>query len=205
MDFYSDDSDPDIDEDLREDLDALRRSCILSGADPDAAVAQVSSACLAGPATPALAAATAAGGDGLSSDDDDEDLALVRSIRENLHRLNKASPASPPPQGDAPGGDGDPSFSPRPICTWPPSDTDEDEDDLETLRAIQRRFSHYHSSEPPLRSASILSDFGVGNCYSYGRGQLAFTCGPLCGAQSSFRSKFRARHTPETMSTTQFW
>ena len=139
MDFYSDDSDPDIDEDLREDLDALRRSCILSGADPDAAVAQVSSACLAGPATPALAAATApaaAGGDGLSSDDDDEDLALVRSIRENLHRLNnKASPASPPPPGDAPG-DGDPSSSPRPICTWPPSDTDEDEDDLKTLLAI---------------------------------------------------------------------
>ncbi|PUZ68375.1 hypothetical protein GQ55_2G022200 [Panicum hallii var. hallii] len=136
MDFYSDDSDPDIDEDLREDLDALRRSCILSGADPDAAVAQVSSACLAGPSTPALAAA--GGNDGLSSDDD-EDLALVRSIRENLHRLNRASP------GDAAGG-GDPSSSPRPICTWPPSDTDEDEDDLETLRAIQRRFSHYRSS-----------------------------------------------------------
>ena len=31
MDWYSDDSDPDIDEDLREDLDALRRSCIVSG------------------------------------------------------------------------------------------------------------------------------------------------------------------------------
>ena len=159
MDLYSDDSDPDIDEDLREDLDALRRSCILSGANPDATVAQVSSACcLAGPSTPALAAATApaaAGTDGLSSDDDDEedeDLALVRSIRENLHRVNKASPASPPQPG------GDPS-SPRPICTWPPSDTDEDEDDLETLRAIQRRFSHYHSSEfpcDPLRSCLIL-------------------------------------------------
>lgn len=150
MDFYSDDSDPDIDEDLREDLDALRRSCILSGADPDAAVAQVSSG-LAGPSTPALAAATttaAAGSNGFSSDDDDEeedeDLALVRAIRENLHRLNnKASPPLP----DAPGGGGDDDeSSPRPICTWPPSDTDEDEDDLETLRAIQRRFSHYQSS-----------------------------------------------------------
>ncbi|KAF8714051.1 hypothetical protein HU200_028046 [Digitaria exilis] len=148
MDFYSDDSDPDIDEDLREDLDALRRSCILSGADPDAAVAQLSSpsASLAGPSTPALAAATApvaADTDGFSSDDDDEeedeDLALVRSIRENLHHLNN-NKASPPP--DAPSS----SSSPRPICTWPPSDTDEDEDDLETLRAIQRRFSHYQSS-----------------------------------------------------------
>ncbi|KAF8732313.1 hypothetical protein HU200_016297 [Digitaria exilis] len=150
MDFYSDDSDPDLDEDLREDLDALRRSCILSGADPDAAVAQLSSssASLAGPSTPALAAATtpaAADTDGFSSDDDDdeeeedEDLALVRSIRENLHRLNN-NKASPPP--DAPSS----SSSPRPICTWPPSDTDEDEDDLETLRAIQRRFSHYQSS-----------------------------------------------------------
>lgn len=147
MDFYSDDSDPDLDDDLREDLDALRRSCILSGADPDAVVAQVSAAaassCLAGPATPALAAApAAAGSNGSFSDDDDdedeedEDLALVRSIRANLHRLNK--PGSPLP-------DGGPS-SPRPICTWPPSDTDDDEDgDLETLRAIQRRFSHYQS------------------------------------------------------------
>ncbi|KAJ1287694.1 hypothetical protein BS78_02G030500 [Paspalum vaginatum] len=133
MDFYSDDSDPDIDDDLREDLDALRRSCLLSGADPDAAVAQVSAASgLAGPSTPALAAApdlhVAA-----SSDDDDEDLALVRAIRHHL-----TTRASPPPDHD------DPS-APRPICTWPPSDTDEDEDDLETLRAIQRRFSHYQS------------------------------------------------------------
>ena len=141
MDWYSDDSDPDIDDDLREDLDALRRSCILSGADPDAAVAQVSSG-LAGPSTPALAAAPGTAANhhhASSSDDDDEDLALVRSIRANLHHLNKASPA-------APRGDNDPS-SPCPICTWPPSDTDEEEDDLETLRAIQRRFSHYQSSE----------------------------------------------------------
>ncbi|CAL5076929.1 unnamed protein product [Urochloa decumbens] len=145
MDFYSDDSDPDIDEDLQEDLDALRRSCILSGADPDAAVAQFSSS-LAGPSTPALDAAAAGGSNGgFSSDDEeeeDEDLALVRSIRENLHRLNnKASPPPPSCSGGGEGGD-----SPRPICTWPPSDTDEDEDDLETLRAIQRRFSHYQSS-----------------------------------------------------------
>uniref|UniRef100_A0A453GRT9 Myb-like domain-containing protein n=2 Tax=Aegilops tauschii subsp. strangulata TaxID=200361 RepID=A0A453GRT9_AEGTS len=62
--------------------------------------------------------------DGLSDEEEEEDLALVRSIRENLH-LNKASPSSP-----------------RPICIWPPSFM---EDDLETLRAIQRRFSHYHS------------------------------------------------------------
>ncbi|CAL5078244.1 unnamed protein product [Urochloa decumbens] len=146
MDFYSDDSDPEIDEDLQEDLDALRRSCILSGADPDAAVAQVSSG-LAGPSTPALATAAAGGSNGFSSDEEeeeDEDLALVRAIRENLHRLNKVSPSSPPP--DASGGGGEGGDSPRPICTWPPSDTDEDEDDLETLRAIQRRFSHYQSS-----------------------------------------------------------
>ncbi|XP_052163796.1 uncharacterized protein LOC127780863 isoform X1 [Oryza glaberrima] len=124
MDFYSDDSDPDIDEDLQRDLDALRQSCILSGNDPDAAVAQVS-ACLAAPA-----AAAGAEVNGSSDDEEeDEDLALVRSIRENL-LLNKASPSSP---------------LPRPICAWPPSDSEDDEDDLETLRAIQRRFSHYHS------------------------------------------------------------
>ncbi|EMS49899.1 Myb-like protein L [Triticum urartu] len=78
----------------------------------------------------------------LDLEEEDEDLALVRSIRENLH-LNKASPSSP-----------------RPICIWPPSDTEDDEEDgLETLRAIQRRFSHYHSGEtthdPVLPSSSL--------------------------------------------------
>uniref|UniRef100_A0ACD5UZL8 Uncharacterized protein n=1 Tax=Avena sativa TaxID=4498 RepID=A0ACD5UZL8_AVESA len=129
MDFYSDDdSDFDFDEGLREDLDLVRRSCITAGTDPDAAVAQVSSYL----ATPAATTA-AAPEDGLSDEDEDDDLALVRSIRENLH-LNKSSPSSSPPS------------SPHPISVWPPSDTeDDDEDDLETLRAIQRRFSHYQS------------------------------------------------------------
>lgn len=150
MDWYSDDSDPDIDEDLREDLDALRRSCILSGADPDAAVAQVSSG-LAGPSTPALAAAPGAAADhhhhaSSSDDEEDEDLALVRSIRANLHHLHNSKASTVlPDAAPAPRDDDDPSS--RPICTWPPSDTDEEEDDLETLRAIQRRFSHYQSSE----------------------------------------------------------
>ncbi|ONM51272.1 myb domain protein 4r1 [Zea mays] len=149
MDWYSDDSDPDIDEDLREDLDALRRSCILSGADPDAAVAQVSSG-LAGPSTPALAAAPGAAADhhhhaSSSDDEEDEDLALVRSIRANLHHLHNSKASTVlPDAAPAPRDDDDPSS--RPICTWPPSDTDEEEDDLETLRAIQRRFSHYQSS-----------------------------------------------------------
>ncbi|KAL6880255.1 hypothetical protein ACP4OV_011820 [Aristida adscensionis] len=141
MDFYSDDeSDPDLDAGLQEDLEALRRSCILSGADPDATLAHLSSSSsYLAPGAPAPGAASAAvkaapdDDDGDDDSSDDEDLALVRSIRENL-RLNKASPASPLPE--------------RPICAWPPYDTDDDdgaEDDLETLRAIQRRFSHYHS------------------------------------------------------------
>ncbi|XP_062189465.1 uncharacterized protein LOC133892604 isoform X2 [Phragmites australis] len=149
MDFYSDDSDPDLDDDLREDLDALRRSCILSGADPDAAVAHVSSH---------LAAPSAADNDGSSDDDEgeDEDLALVRSIRANLH-LNKASPASPLPEADAG------ASSARPIYTWPPSDTDEDEeDDLETLRAIQRRFSHYQSGTSTVSPKNLKSEASQG-------------------------------------------
>ncbi|XP_040382205.1 uncharacterized protein LOC102706862 isoform X2 [Oryza brachyantha] len=149
MDFYSDDSDPEIDEDLQKDLDALRQSCILSGNDPDAAIAQVSS-CLA---TPAAAA------NGLSDDDDDEeegeddDLALVRSIRENL-LLNKASPSSP---------------LPRSICVWPPSDSEDEEDDLETLRAIQRRFSHYHtgtSSGSEINTKTEASKGGSDNLFA---------------------------------------
>lgn len=137
MDFYSDDSDPDLDADLQEDLDALRRSCILSGADPDAAVAAASSSYLTGPSTPAASASVASAAHDSSDDEEDEDLALVRSIRESL-RLTRASP--PPPDA------GDGATEPRPICVWPPSDTD-DEDDLETLRAIQRRFAHYQSGE----------------------------------------------------------
>ncbi|KAM3354951.1 hypothetical protein ACQJBY_025605 [Aegilops geniculata] len=124
MDLNSDnDSDSEFDEGLQEDLDLVRRSCIIAGADPDAAVAQASSYLVAPAMTTAVAAT-----DGLSDKEEDEDLALVRSIREKLH-LNKASPSSP-----------------RPICIWPPSDMEDDEeDDLETLRAIQHRFSHYHS------------------------------------------------------------
>lgn len=137
MDCYSDDddSDPEFDEGLQEDLDLVRRSCIIAGADPDAAVAQASSYLAVPATTTATAAAAATDGSSDEGEEEDEDLALVRSIRENLH-LNKASPSSP-----------------RPICAWPPSDAEDDEeDDLETLRAIQRRFSHYHSgtsSGPP--------------------------------------------------------
>ncbi|KAL6647082.1 hypothetical protein ACP70R_014519 [Stipagrostis hirtigluma subsp. patula] len=166
MDFYSDgDSDPDLDADLQEDLDALRRSCILSGADPDAAVAQVSS-CLAAPAPASAAPATkAAGADDSSEDEEeeDDDLALVRSIRENLH-LNKASPASPLP--DPRGGGSSP---PRPICVWPPSDTDDDdEDDLETLRAIQRRFSHYHSGTSTASPKNTKPETSQGDLFANG-------------------------------------
>jgi hypothetical protein len=165
MDFYSDDSDPDLDADLQEDLDALRRSCILSGADPDAAVAAASSSYLTGPSTPAASASVASAAHDSSDDEEDEDLALVRSIRESL-RLTRASP--------------------RPICVWPPSDTDDDdEDDLETLRAIQRRFSHYRSGQcspaisvprspliinsllhtkPNSRNASVVFDLGGNYC-----------------------------------------
>ncbi|CAM0905289.1 unnamed protein product [Alopecurus aequalis] len=144
MDFYSDDdSDLEFDEGLKEDLDLVRRSCSFAGTDPDAAVAQVSSYLSAPVATTAAAPA-----DGLSDDEEeDEDLTLVRSIRENL-RLNKSSPL--------------PS-SPRPICVWPPSDTDEDdEDDLETLRAIQRRFSHYHSGTSTGRPESMKNETAKG-------------------------------------------
>ncbi|CAO2150088.1 unnamed protein product [Urochloa humidicola] len=176
MDFYSDDSDPDIDDDLREDLDALRRSCILSGAD-DAAVAQVSSG-LAGPSTPALPAAAGGGSNGFSSDDEEED--EDRAIREKLHRLNKASP--PPPLQDTASGDG--GDSPRPICTWPPSDTDEDEDDLETLCAIQRRFSHYQSSEfpwDPLSIACLILELQLVRSQSIP--SIGLAVGPLCQYQ----------------------
>ena len=133
MDFYSDDdSDFEFDEGLKEDMDLLSRSCTSTGTDPDAAVAQACSY-LAAPA--ATAAAAPADGSSDEEEEEDEDLALVRTIRENLH-LNKSSPSSPLPS------------SPRPICVWPPSDTEEDdEDDEETLRAIQRRFSHYHAGE----------------------------------------------------------
>ncbi|TVU41062.1 hypothetical protein EJB05_14553, partial [Eragrostis curvula] len=160
MDYYSDDSDPDLDADLQEDLDALRRSCILSGADPDAAVAQLSAASCSsylGPSTPAAsvsAAAPAAHDDSSDDDEEDEDLALVRSIRESL-RLNKASPDDAGCRAS--------SSEPRPICVWPPSDTDDDdEEDLETLRAIQRRFSHYQSGTSASSPENLKPEASLG-------------------------------------------
>ena len=125
------------------------------------------------PSTPTLAAATTPAAVGsklamVNSDDDDEEgenLALVRSIREDLHRLNKAPPAYPPPPSDAlgaaitccaPSGRGRHPIRTRirtiSICSSPSSAT-----------------SRTTTPLSPRRSASFSSGFGIGNCYSYGR------------------------------------
>ena len=115
----ADADDSENDDAFDHDLDALRRACLITGADP----------ALLSPA------AADAGDERLSnSDDDDDDLELVRSIRSRfaipsdaLESLSLMPLCSLPPD-----------------C----SDADlADDDDFETLRAIQRRFAAYDNGD----------------------------------------------------------
>ncbi|XP_057952599.1 uncharacterized protein LOC131146820 [Malania oleifera] len=100
-----------------EDMEALRRACLLTGTD----AADLDRATTATDNSSAAAATTSAAAD---SEDDFDDLEFVRSIQQRFHAppLSLKSPSS-----------------------IPTSVSDEEEDDFETLRAIQRRFATYGS------------------------------------------------------------
>ncbi|XP_024022157.1 uncharacterized protein LOC21400403 isoform X2 [Morus notabilis] len=102
---------------LDEDMEALRRACMITGTNPDDA-----------------AAAAAGGGsnsdedENADEDNDGEDLVLLQNIR---NRFSIPSVASEP-------------LSMKPLCTLPLSMSDEEgDDDFETLRAVQKRFAAY--------------------------------------------------------------
>ncbi|PON35931.1 Octamer-binding transcription factor [Trema orientale] len=119
---------------LDEDMEALRRACMITGTNPDRLLhANASSP------SPSPSPAPDAAGESISSaaaaaaeDDDVDDLELVRNIR---NRFSTSSELFEP-------------LSLRPLCVLPPAMSDddgEDDDDFETLRAIQKRFAAYNN------------------------------------------------------------
>ncbi|KAK3013276.1 hypothetical protein RJ639_008266 [Escallonia herrerae] len=108
--FSQTDSD---DEDLDDDMEALRRACILTGT----AAADATATAIETPSN-----VGSSGND--DSDDEDDDVELVR----NIQRRFLVADEEP--------------LSLNPLCSLPPVG-DDYEDDFETLRAIQRRFSDY--------------------------------------------------------------
>ena len=112
-------SDSDSDDGFSEDMEALRRACQLIGVTPTSTTAASGIASLG------------SSSEGGSDSEGDDDLQLVQSIQKRF--------AFPTDLGEEP-------LKTKPSCTVLPdwSDSDDIEDDYETLRAIQRRFSAYN-------------------------------------------------------------
>ncbi|OVA00635.1 SANT/Myb domain [Macleaya cordata] len=106
------------DEAFDEDMEALRRACMLTGTNPD----EIKDATGTNITSP-----TTSGSVGRS--DDEDDLELVRNIQQ---RFSIPSDANQP-------------LILKPLSSLPPVVSDDEEDDFETLRAIERRFSKYDS------------------------------------------------------------
>ena len=110
----------DADEGFDEDMEALRKACILTGTDPNTLQTSASAA------DDTDTGKYISGGDAVS-DSDEDDLELVRGIQRRFLACTHAEA---------------PLFL-KPLSTLPPALSDDDEDDFETLRAIQKRFSGY--------------------------------------------------------------
>lgn len=118
-------SDTDSDDGFNEDMEALKRACQLTGETPADNQLQLPSTTAAGGI-----ASDGASWEGESDGEGDDDLRLVRSIQERF--------AEPMNMGKEP-------LRLKPLLTVMPdwSDSDDIEEDYETLRAIQRRFDAY--------------------------------------------------------------
>lgn len=114
----------DHDETFDEDMEALRRACMLTGANPVAVDDSDSDS----------------GGESSSTDDID----LLRRLQERFY---------------VPSSDADSLPFIKPLISRPPPDSDE-EDDFETLRAIQKRFTQYESGKH-WNACNFLGCFGL--------------------------------------------
>lgn len=118
----------DADDGFDEDMEALRRACLLTGTNLDD---------LENPCSPSPTVAATAGGAAAhdcsdsGADDAEDDLELVRNIQK---RFAIATDDALEP------------LNLNPLYSIPPIGDEEDDfnDDFETLRAIQRRFSAYN-------------------------------------------------------------
>ncbi|XP_042502214.1 snRNA-activating protein complex subunit 4 isoform X2 [Macadamia integrifolia] len=104
----------DKDESLDEDMEALKRACMLTGTNPNE-IEEVS-------------AAHAAASDSEGNDSGTDDVEVFRSLQQRF---------------SAPLEDGKPLVL-KPLSTRPPLSGSDDEEDFETLRAIERRFAKYN-------------------------------------------------------------
>lgn len=133
--YYDDDDDDEYDDDgFNDDIEALRRACMITGQDPDDVIAKNDQG-----KNPSVhqndddidvGASSAPNSD--SDSDFDEDLELLRKIKNQFSDtcLNKP-------------------LSLKPLCTLlPPSVSDEEEDDYQTLLAVRKRFAAYENGMP---------------------------------------------------------
>lgn len=127
-------SDSDDDDGFKEDMEALRRACMITGTNLDDHDGTAGEA----PSNSAIAGSGDEGcgvGDGVAWESDgEEDIKLFRSIRE---RFALSEDVREP-------------LSMKPLCILPPLPSDDgDEEDFEIFRSIQRRFSAYEDSDTP--------------------------------------------------------
>ncbi|XP_057459371.1 uncharacterized protein LOC130750003 isoform X1 [Actinidia eriantha] len=124
----------DADEGFDEDMEALRKACILTGTDPN--TLQTSASAAADADTGKYMS-----GGGAVSDSDEDDLELVRGIQRRFSACTHTEA---------------PLFL-KPLSTLPPALSDDDEDDFETLRAIQKRFAGYDQDSMKNRRSSHMN------------------------------------------------
>lgn len=143
-----DDDDDDEEDDIGEDLEDLRRACMVSEANSDEVAAKTDSV-----------GADGGGGGGIPSDSENEDdFEMLRSIKSQL--ASSTNLCSGPPMGLSVPSDSESEDDfemlrsiksqlalSMDMCVPPMGlSDDEDEDDaFETLRAIRRRFSAYEN------------------------------------------------------------
>ncbi|KAK4362027.1 hypothetical protein RND71_017268 [Anisodus tanguticus] len=128
-----DDDDDFSDDGFVEDMEALKKACLLAGKDSDD-LQPIADGHVTGADDVTLS--------GMDADEDDDDLELVRSIQE---RFALSTELREP-------------ITLQPLCSLPPpgDDDDDDDDDLETLRAIQHRFAAYDDDIEKGRKESPL-------------------------------------------------
>ncbi|KAF5730324.1 hypothetical protein HS088_TW20G00697 [Tripterygium wilfordii] len=137
------DSDDDV---MDKDLEALRQACILTGTTPGN-FNDFQGSMSSSPSTAAAVSAVKPIGGGAaeaSESDSDEDFQLVRSIKD---RFSGAADSYEP-------------LSLKPLCAIHPFLDQEDleDDDFETLRAVQRRFEVYNTGSLENRKEDFLQN-----------------------------------------------
>jgi len=115
----------DSDDGFQEDMEALKKACLFAGTDADDLQPSSSTGDVAGGHVADDDDITPSGSD---ANDDNDDIAFVHGLQE---RFALSTELREP-------------ISLKPLCSiFPPGSEGDEENDLETLRAIERRFAAY--------------------------------------------------------------